>query len=272
MRQKFTSKERDNETGLDYSINRYYSSVQGRFTSADPIPMTSQRPADPQRLNLYTYVRNNPLIHTDPNGLDLYATGAEAERYRKDLEKATGLKLKLDAKTGQITIVKEPKKLGADGQKIKDIINDTKNTVRIEAIRDASGSGTVLVGQFQGGGRQTIDYADVDKFGKQKGGSTPQSIAIHETTEAYEGITNPKSVAATGLLQKFRPAHDAAIGYENAHRARVGLGARIEANQTVTQSGNDRTLTIDYTTHRERITVDMTNPSQIKSVKVEKKP
>jgi hypothetical protein len=31
VRQKFTSKERDNETGLDYFINRYYSSTQGRF-------------------------------------------------------------------------------------------------------------------------------------------------------------------------------------------------------------------------------------------------
>jgi RHS repeat-associated protein len=34
-RQKFTSKERDNETGLDYFLSRYYSSTQGRFTSPD---------------------------------------------------------------------------------------------------------------------------------------------------------------------------------------------------------------------------------------------
>jgi RHS repeat-associated protein len=43
LRQKFTRKERDVETGLDYFIHRYYSSTQGRFTSADPIPMTTQR-------------------------------------------------------------------------------------------------------------------------------------------------------------------------------------------------------------------------------------
>jgi hypothetical protein len=103
------------------------------------------RPADPQQLNLYTYVRNNPLRHIDPTGLDLYATGSEAERYRKDLEKATGLKLQLDAKTGQITIVKEPNKLGADAQKIKGIITDSKNMVRIDAIRDPAGSKQVLV-------------------------------------------------------------------------------------------------------------------------------
>ena len=34
-RQKFTQKERDNESGLDYFGARYYSSAQGRFTSAD---------------------------------------------------------------------------------------------------------------------------------------------------------------------------------------------------------------------------------------------
>jgi RHS repeat-associated protein len=35
VRQKFTLKERDNETNLDYFLARYYSSTQGRFTSPD---------------------------------------------------------------------------------------------------------------------------------------------------------------------------------------------------------------------------------------------
>jgi RHS repeat-associated protein len=34
---KFTGKERDAETGLDYFGARYHSSAQGRFTSPDPI-------------------------------------------------------------------------------------------------------------------------------------------------------------------------------------------------------------------------------------------
>ena len=37
MTQKFTGKERDQETGLDYFIARYDSSAQGRFTSPDPV-------------------------------------------------------------------------------------------------------------------------------------------------------------------------------------------------------------------------------------------
>ncbi|PYP85422.1 MAG: hypothetical protein DMF61_16295 [Blastocatellia bacterium AA13] len=36
-RPKFTQKERDAESGLDYFLARYYSSAQGRFTSVDPV-------------------------------------------------------------------------------------------------------------------------------------------------------------------------------------------------------------------------------------------
>jgi RHS repeat-associated protein len=64
-----TLKERDSETGLDYFINRYYSSTQGRFTGADPMGGHTE---DPQTLNRYTYVRNNPGVLTDPKGLDFY--------------------------------------------------------------------------------------------------------------------------------------------------------------------------------------------------------
>jgi len=68
VRQQFTQKERDIETGLIYSISRYYSSTQGRFTSPD-LPFADQSEGDPQSWNLYTYVGNNPINATDPSGL-----------------------------------------------------------------------------------------------------------------------------------------------------------------------------------------------------------
>jgi RHS repeat-associated protein len=68
VRQKFTQKERDVETGLDYFGARYYSSTQGRFASTDPITMTVNRLHDPQQINLYAYCRNNPLVFIDPTG------------------------------------------------------------------------------------------------------------------------------------------------------------------------------------------------------------
>jgi RHS repeat-associated protein len=66
IRQKFTQYLRDDECGLDYAGARYYSSVQCRFTSVDPIVGNT---LDPQTLNRYSYVADNPLTRTDPGGL-----------------------------------------------------------------------------------------------------------------------------------------------------------------------------------------------------------
>jgi RHS repeat-associated protein len=70
IRQQFTGYERDGETGLDYAINRYYASSQGRFTSVDPAGINSMHFENPQTLNRYTYCLNNPLAYVDPDGLD----------------------------------------------------------------------------------------------------------------------------------------------------------------------------------------------------------
>jgi RHS repeat-associated protein len=64
---KFTSKERDAETGLDFFGARYYSSPQGRFTSPDE-PFADQNFSYPQSWNLYAYGRNNPLRFFDLDG------------------------------------------------------------------------------------------------------------------------------------------------------------------------------------------------------------
>src|SRR2546425_2524123 len=68
----FTGKERDSESGLDNFGARYYSSSMGRWATPD----WSARPAavpyavlgNPQSLNLYSYVKNNPVSLTDPDG------------------------------------------------------------------------------------------------------------------------------------------------------------------------------------------------------------
>jgi RHS repeat-associated protein len=67
VRQTFTAKERDAETGLDFFESRYLSGTLGRFTSTDD-PFAGQDSTDPQSWNLYSYGLNNPLRYTDPDG------------------------------------------------------------------------------------------------------------------------------------------------------------------------------------------------------------
>jgi RHS repeat-associated protein len=58
----YTGREWDGETSLYYYRARYYSPKLGRFLQRDPIGYASD-------LNIYRYVRNNPLNFVDPYGL-----------------------------------------------------------------------------------------------------------------------------------------------------------------------------------------------------------
>ena len=84
----FTGKERDAESGLDDFEARFYSSSIGRFMQVDefsggPVDVFDPSPSaagplpyadifNPQSLNKYTYVYNNPLRYVDPNGHDAW--------------------------------------------------------------------------------------------------------------------------------------------------------------------------------------------------------
>lgn len=63
---KFTSYERDTESGNDYAKFRYSASRLGRFATSDPV--RSVRPSNPQTFNRYSYVANDPINRTDRSG------------------------------------------------------------------------------------------------------------------------------------------------------------------------------------------------------------
>ncbi len=68
----FTGKQRDSESNLDDFGARYYTSTMGRWMTPDwsareqAVPYVDLH--NPQSLNLYAYVGNNPTTVTDPDG------------------------------------------------------------------------------------------------------------------------------------------------------------------------------------------------------------
>ncbi|GCE06808.1 SpvB/TcaC N-terminal domain-containing protein [Dictyobacter aurantiacus] len=62
-RYRYTGKERDEETGLNYHGARYYACWLGRWASCDPIGIAAG-------LNIYVYVNNRPINANDPQGTE----------------------------------------------------------------------------------------------------------------------------------------------------------------------------------------------------------
>jgi RHS repeat-associated protein len=169
-RQKFTQKERDNETGLDYFGARYYASTQGRFTSADDF-LNDTHITDPASWNLYTFVRNNPLRFVDPLGQDIEETQDKKHKLTKDEKKAiekdlqakTGLSSIHFDKNGKLTYDPSEKANGGSAQfrqSITGAINDSKNVFQ---IGDYSGSENIQFAET-GAGATTTSNAGVTTY------------------------------------------------------------------------------------------------------------
>jgi RHS repeat-associated protein len=70
---KYTGYERDWATNLNYAKARTYVHNRGRFMQPDPLGLGAAVLSDPQSLNRYSYVGNDPANFTDPLGLACFA-------------------------------------------------------------------------------------------------------------------------------------------------------------------------------------------------------
>ncbi|WP_100448721.1 RHS repeat domain-containing protein [Glycomyces xiaoerkulensis] len=70
----------EDPTGLVSMGARFYDPTVGRFISRDPI----QRFTDSQQINGYAYTGNNPIIRTDPTGLDWSCIDGDCSYHNND--------------------------------------------------------------------------------------------------------------------------------------------------------------------------------------------
>jgi RHS repeat-associated protein len=134
---KFTGKERDAESGLDNFGARYDASSLGRFMTPDWAAKPTTVPyalfGDPQTLNLYAYLRNNPVSRAD-------ADGHCADHYKDGT-----CKVNVDSATGQAG-AKAGKQLEGVLNKYDKAVNALNNRDKFN-IKDSNGK---VIGSMTG--------------------------------------------------------------------------------------------------------------------------
>ncbi|MEP6539528.1 MAG: RHS repeat-associated core domain-containing protein, partial [Bryobacteraceae bacterium] len=200
---RFTGKERDSETGLDFFGARYFSSAQGRFTSPDwsavPQPVPYADLSDPQTLNLYSYVRNNPLRKADPDGHcgligDSDCTISQFVASLPD-RLAGGLKFEANAALEMVGVGPKFTASNAEqadamqsGEDIKPLFQ-TGLAMVIPGPKGLKGEAGAIEGEAAAGGRFSGRYADGEKAYRT---NVPRDPVTNEPTP-LPGASGPHS-------------------------------------------------------------------------------
>jgi RHS repeat-associated protein len=234
---RYTGKERDTESGNDYFGARYYNSATGRFLSPDwsakvqPVPYAKL--GNPQTLNLYAYVGNNPLSRTDPTGHYVVSCGSDVKGCDKQM-KSFNDSISAGLKSKDQSVVQAARAYGALGEKNGvnvSIVNtvDPKN-------KDVTGNTGALAGT--GGLQATADgkgFMQATQVNIQAGLSANQlsDTAVHEGQHVAdrENFVTALGVDPTGQLVQGlnitnRMSEVNAYGVENDNRAQRGDPAR----------------------------------------------
>jgi RHS repeat-associated protein len=190
-RYKFTGKERDAESSLDYFGARYYASSVGRFVSVDPTILSGQRMVDPQQWNMFSYGRNNPTIMIDPDGREVKIATQELQNSFDHLMKSEKFRASVAPYQGKGNpdLVVERDKLGNDPMEpsrpnlgithnmialsIKDMKSDTDFRIIPAKLHDSTIKIDVSV--RSGKGEDELD-----------------GVLAHEISHANKGATDPQ--------------------------------------------------------------------------------
>jgi RHS repeat-associated protein len=180
---KFTGKERDTETGLDYFGARYYSNGLGRWVSADWSPKSIPVPyADfhnPQSLNLYGFVGGNPASKADPDGHDGAAATATWDLFAGGTDVSAGMWA-----TGSVTL---PGMLGGGLAYIAlDTAASNNYTLADAGIRDVIATNQLMMA------RQLALSKDAQAGALIKDGKDANAAATATIDAAIKGIAAGK--------------------------------------------------------------------------------
>jgi RHS repeat-associated protein len=215
----FTGKEHDSESGNDYFGARYYNSAVARFMSPDwsakvePVPYAKLD--NPQSLNLYAYLNNNPLRTIDPDGHEEAdpCRGQNNCSYNASTHIATLMTSTSSQKTTGAT-------QDANGNTTSFTLTQTKTTTTANMLINSNGTATPLDG-FE---RTTTTVTTMTRDNDEDGSYTQTASNTTTSGQLLNGgdVARKEPELVTQINDNLKPTF-----WENvqAHPWTVGLGA-----------------------------------------------
>ena len=182
----FTGKVRDPESGNDYFGARYYGSGMGRFLSPDwsakvePVPYSKL--SDPQTLNLYDYVGNNPVTNIDSDGHNFADTISKIE-------------MMLAGPYSPPARNPDPQQAQQQSVKTKTLKFLAKHKTAVKVVSRAIIVGTVVSGAVDGGASEAA-------VPEEAAGEAALETAIDAETEGAAGEAGEAGEASEGAGAK----------------------------------------------------------------------
>jgi RHS repeat-associated protein len=250
---KFTGKERDTETGLDMFGARYYGSSLGRFMTPDwaakPISVPYANFGNPQSLNLYSYVENNPETLVDTDGHEIsYADNLRNAQVVKDTVKAmlndphtSGNLSGYVGKDNPNLIIKSGDLSGSDTRTVNPDGSVTTTTILGDTrpdIQTTSGSSTDINGVTTASPTETTLTDATITIDYRVGKEDVEGVMVHEGVHAGEAKADPAKFSKDYEAEKSNPNHDARPQEQRANAAQKAYANEIK--KAVKQIEKDR--------------------------------
>jgi RHS repeat-associated protein len=222
---RFTGKERDSESGLDDFDARYYSSSTGRFMSPDwsaaPMDVPYADFGNPQSLNLYSYVRNNPINFTDPTGLYTCKDDNNKCQTKKDI--AFEKSRQQDLKSKDKDVVRAANSYG-------DPTKDNHVSVGFADL-DKKGEGGVTTSTLGADDKGNLFAQSDVTINSKLSGSALDAAVGHEGSHVADAQDVVSSIAITEGGQNFKVGQDI-TRYQSEQRA-------YAVTDSILKSGNE---------------------------------
>ncbi|MFC4812428.1 RHS repeat domain-containing protein, partial [Paenibacillus sp. GCM10023250] len=208
----YSSEYWDKKTGLQYLRARWYNPETARFISEDTYEGELK---NPNSLNLYTYVENNPLTHTDPSGhwlIDAIFLAADVVSFVKNPSLANAAWI-----AGDVASFADPTGAASTAAHVAKGAHAVAEGVH--AAEAAKVSGKITGGSFKAvnatkGSDEVGHHIAQNAYNKTQGISRDDgpavlmSIADHAETRTYKGKGKAAMRVDAGLNGRQRMAKD----------------------------------------------------------------